>query len=891
MVAPRIEAPQATDAGRETGASPAADFSKDRLRSRQLLALAIGLTLIALWPILRGEFVYDDLVIVKRNPLITSFANVPRQFSGALWDFLEPGDVSRVGYWRPLASVVLTAANTLGGGEPLAFHVVSLLLHLAATAVAFRFALRWTKSLSVAFFASLIFGLHPVHVESVAWISAINDPLFGWLSLMSLDAFLDWRGRGSPGVAWTPAVFVFLALLSKELAVATLLAAVAIDVGRDAGGEPSPSARFQPLKRAYGPFVVAVLAWYLARAAVFGGWRAGFDLTTTDFGVSANRLFLLRFELLGGFLGLLTWPAKLNLFHPFTPELATGDLTFLFGLACIAVLCVLIWAWHARKLHGALGAALLIPAALAPLLLRVESLGTFPLSERFLYVAVMGFALLVAIAALRWLPRTIAFVVLGAIAISLGWRAHERAHVWRDEESLFAQTAKDSPRVPYVQWGYGRVLLQKYRQDRKLASLNAALEAFQHGLDLLDSAQKGNATIFATREDYLQANIGFGWSLLYEAEIDEYHDYETPLEVFKKITDRYPDSENAFTALGVAALSAQRLEDAELAFGRALVLNPKYVEAHHNLGLLRMRKGEWKAAAKAFEDALRYRPDHLDDLLWLTRARVQGGDDTRARDVLARASQRYPREAGPMVLQGTLAAQKGDFDGALRFAKQALERDPDDGEALLLEGKVHLGRGENAAAQRAILRAAELLPTSFEAHYNAAALLLKSAGPAPAMPYLQRAYELRPLNASGAVLRDTLAQIEIGDADTLWDLASADAARSLDDSAFDWVERALALKPDHGPSHFLKGHVLKRRGDIEGAIAEWKRACEVMKESYQAQSELGMLLVQKERAKEALPYLERALEIATKAEAGHKESEQALGALRETLEKVRAKAK
>src|SRR5262249_38514488 len=146
--------------------------------------------------------------------------------------------------------------------------------------VAFRLALRLSRNAWVAFFAALLFGLHPTKVEAVSWISAMNDPLLGLFALLALDAFARHRERGSAGVAWPAAVWSLLALLSKESAVAVLPMVLALDLGRIALGRES---RIEA--RAYVPLAVALALYYVARVAVFGDLAAGFDRTTTDFRV------------------------------------------------------------------------------------------------------------------------------------------------------------------------------------------------------------------------------------------------------------------------------------------------------------------------------------------------------------------------------------------------------------------------------------------------------------------------------------------------------------------------------------------------------------------------------------------------------------------------------
>jgi tetratricopeptide (TPR) repeat protein len=877
-----------------TSSNPSSAPLRDVRVPTWMLPLVLVATLAAMWPSLHGELVYDDLVIVARNPLITSIGQVPKLFSSGLWDFLDPNTAARIGYWRPLGSLTLMLGYAIGGIEPLAYHALSIAFHLAATAAAFLLALRLSRSAPAAFFASLLFGLHPVHVESVAWISAINDPLFGLFALLSLHAFVTWRDRGSSGVAWMSGVWFMLALLSKELAIAVVPITLIIDFARDrerastAPDRPSNGlGPFRPFARAYGPMLATIGVYYLARVAVFGDWRAGFDRTNTEFGVGVSRLVSLRVELLGGFSWLLAWPRELNLFHPFEPGLAIGDPRFVRAIVCIAVLAAVAWIAYERRASSLLCAALFIPAAVLPALVRVGSLGSFPLSERFLYLATLGFTLLLSAAAFRALSAGLACALLSLVALAYGVRSYERAGVWHDEETLFTDAALHSPKSPYVQWGLGRVLLEKYRAEHLGDTLRRAHAAFERALALLSAAQSGDQTIFATVEDHIQANLGYGWTFLYEAEVDQQHDYETAREIFKRVAERYPLSAEAYTSLGTAYTQLNAFKPAEDAFAKAIGLNARYVEAHHALGVLRMRRGDWKGAADAFEKALELRPDHLDDLLWLARALVQGGDEKRAVQVLDRARDRYPRSAGPLVLRGTLAAQKGDIQGASQYADRATALDPDDADALLLKGKLQLARGEKAGALRTLQRAADLAPTSFEAHYDVAALLLETEGYSAAVPYLLRAYENRPANATGELLHKTLVDMHITNTETLCRLASIDAGRSNDAQAAEWLEHALEVDPKSGPAHFLKGMLAQKRGDREAALDEWRKACDAMPDSAQAHESLGMLLFDMKRRDDALPWLEKALAIATRTPPTDDEQRAAIDMLREAIERVK----
>lgn len=868
-------------------------------RTSLLLALLVALAPIALfWPILSHGFVYDDLPLVANNPLITGFDKLPEQFSSALLDNLEPTERARVGYWRPLTSIALTLGHVLGGGSASAFHALSIAAHAAAVIAAFFLALRLTRSDALAAFVALLFAVHPAQVESVAWISAINSMLFGGLVFLALERFIAWRERGSSGVPIASGVLLFLALLAKEMAVAAIPCAIALDLWRRDGPSGSWKERLAPIARAYGPFGAAFGAYYLARVGVFHGLAAGFDLNVTHLFLPAPRMLLMRFELLGGFLKLLAWPAELSLFRPIQPDLRSTSAAML--PAWLATGAALALFFLARRLGWriVLGALAFLLAALSPTFVRIESLGMFPLADRYLYLASFGFALAIAWIAWTFLPRALAIGALLAVAGAFTWRSAVHLDFWRDEPTVFARSAELSPRSPYVQWNLGRILFEQAHagevNQRQRAELVARAQTqFEKALELADAAQRGDESIFAAVNDFIQTNIGLGWCELERAEYDGYADFQTPLAIFQGVVARYPDNETGHHAVAAALMRLRRYDEAEKALKKALELNPRFASAWHNLGKLHVARGDWPKAIDAFEKALAIRPGEQRDLLALASTLADSKNLERADSVVREAIALAPQSAAPLVVRAKIAAQRARFDEAIADVRRALELDPDDGEALLLKGLLHARVDERAAAEEALTRAAALLPDSFPANYNAASLLLDARNPRPleALPYLVRAYSVRPEGPSGDAVELALRSLDIQSPELLCELASDDVGRRLDGKASAWLDRALLAKPDHGPSHYLQGVIAERRNDPEAAIAAWKKAAAELPNGFQVRQSLGTLLEQLGRHAEALPYLKQALELGTKANAGAAEAGSALDALRAKLEEVRAKVK
>ncbi len=839
-----------------------------------VLLVVLGVWLRSLY----GEFVYDDRLLIQRNPALTELSNWPSVVGRGMWSFLDAHDARHLGYWRPLAGSVLLFTNVLGHSSPLAFHWVELLLHLAATAAAFALALELAGSLPVALLTALLFGLHPAHVESVAWISALNDPLFAVFALFALRSWIRWRKAGSQGQCWSAGVLLLLALLAKELAIAIVPLALAYDLA---------TARKAGPVRAWIPFALAGFVWYAARVAVFGELDAGFGRTTTFFGVGPGRLAQLRIELVGGYTWLGLWPVDLKLFHPFKPSLSGSDPQYLRALLCCAGLLgaiYLSWRREARTLAFAL---LFLPVSILPALVRVESLGISPLAERYLYLGVFGFVFALVWCAWRWLPRSLALVLCLSVGALYALKSVARTAFWHDELTLFRTLHEQTPEVPEAHWGLGRLLLERYREKGEFADLAEATKVFNAGLDLIHRAQgsktlPGDQSLFATVNDHIQTNMGVAWCELYRGELEG--DLQNGAkDAFEQIVQRYPDSDQALVGLASAQLQRADLAGAEKSLRLALSKNQRNAEAHHNLGLVLLSREDLDGACSELARSLELRPEHLEDLVWLARITLQQGKEQEARSWIARARAAHPDSTAPLVLEATVAAQHKQFEQALKLVDQALDRNRDDGEGLLLKGKLHLQLGQENSARQALARACELLPTSFEANYNMGALVDKSS-PDEALPYLVRAYELRTPGPIADALRAKLLAVFFRAAHTPCELARADLARGDVEGASQWAAKARAAEPGSGEVHLLSGELAQRRGALDETERELLEACRLLPESLDAHLRLARLYLAVNRKAEARQTLEKLLGIVQRQGTGAIEDELMRREARDLLE-------
>lgn len=716
------------------------------------LAAALALTCLAFWPSLEGAYVYDDRILVQQNPTIRSLESLRSAWTAAYWDFLQPETAKQLGYWRPLTAVALHVGWRLGAGEPGAFHALSLALHLLAVGAVFQLGRRLAQSAAVGGFTAALFGVHPVQVEPVAWISSINDPLYGAALLWGLVAYLRWRERGSRGIPLVAALCFATGLLAKENAVAFLPLVLALDLGRVPRERPEPErnrlAGLRPLASAYGTLLGLLALWWLARVAVFGEWSAGVDRITTQLNLPGTDRLWLRGELFGGFVSLLAWPSSLSLFREIDPVLPRfGDPGFVAALAwALGWLAAAVWACAARA-RPALAGLMIAAAGVAPALVRFESLGRFVLSDRFLYVSVAGAAFLVAWVAHRRLPKSIAWVTLGLLAGAGLARSRARTLDWRDEEQLFRATVAASPDSVYARWGLGRVLVERFQASGDARLLDEAQAAFERVQDQVSPRGGGTPSphLFYTLDDVLQANCGVGWCLLMRATFDPDYGFDEAELVFDATRQRFPDAVEPLVGLGVASMHRGNLDGADEALESATERDPSHAPAWFNWGQVAVRRGDWRAAAERFERVLSLLPQDVAAQLFLGTALVEGGlEPERAREVLLSAREASKGDPSASLQLGALEANAKNWREALRWFDEVLRIDPRHARAQIFRGKVLLNLGESDDALAALGEASRLDPQSFEAHFLAGRLLFELGSAAAARPYLERALELQP---------------------------------------------------------------------------------------------------------------------------------------------------
>jgi tetratricopeptide (TPR) repeat protein len=836
---------------------------------------------------LAGDFVYDDKLLVLKNLRLSSLGTAFGAFFEPFWSF-DPTATFTNSYWRPLTTITLALGRALSGTDPWGYHALSLGLHLLASLVAWRLATRLLGSPLLGLGAALLFALHPTHVESVAWISAVNDPLHGLFALLSLDAFVKWREEGSRGSPWRAGAWLMPALLAKEQALTLIPIALAFDLVRgwltesrsdkkQASDDPAAD-----LLRAYGPFLAALALYIAGRMITFDSILAGFDIVSAGFGLSAARAAQFRIEIMGGFLGHLFLPIDQEVFRQVRPELPGGHVPWFKALAFTgAWLIATSWAALSRRKLPLFG-LLALPASFSLLLLRFESAGAFPISDRYLYLPAVFGALLAAWGCRQFLKEGPAFGLLALAAIGCGFQTYGYSANFSDDETFFRAAVKTSPDNAYVRWGMGNVLLQRYHRLQTQDDLDEAAFHYLMSLklgtdygnreptftpdqsaakkaDLLSllingttpSQRRPDNTVMWSVDDRLQANIGQAWCHMFQALNSKDRDLSVAELIFEQTLTRWPESIQAKLGLGTVLLQQGRLPEAETLLREVVAANSAYPEAWHNLGLALVDQQKWDDARKCFEQALRFRPDHLADLINAAKAAIDGGRFDVAHRHLEAALGVDPDSTEPLHYLGMLAAVRGDLPTALTRFDAVLRRQPDHAQAILQRGKVLAKQGEVAEAAAALGRACELLPTSFDAYSTMASLMLSSEGTSgAALPYLRRAYALGPPDSTRQILHEALKDLLGPEREDLLALSRLDSARRDFVHAIDWLEGALTLYGNDsstpakgmGTMHYERGSYLWTMDRDDEAADAYRTSIAYDPDGFHAYHDLAVLM-------------------------------------------------
>lgn len=436
-------------------------MSQGTRRALACLAL-VGLCVAAYSPGITSPFVqYDDALYVTDNlKVITTpgWAGLAKQ-----WDDDRAWNGYFVEYF-PLRDTVYWALFQSFGLNPIPFHLTSLLFHVSATLLMMLLLLRLGLEEKAAFFASVIFAVHPVHIESVVWVAGLKDPLYTTFMLMGLAAYASYRKEQRVGSYVVMLLGLICALLVKSLAIVMPLLMLGMEV---LIGE---RARWRLIiTRLAGPSIITAL--FLASFVLIG--KANYVVVDLHGGSRMSHTVLMLWSQ-AKYLKQALLPTSFRLIYCFEPPTGWMDWRLWVGLSVLLAGVGLAVHWRKDKLK------LFFLGWYAVALLPVSNLVPFPaiMADRYLYVASLGTCALLGLLAAQLKPRLFQLVLL-ATAVMLTVTTAARSWVWQDEEALWEEPDRDPACVTDTAFPAAQSHVMRFRsaKDRRegLMALERAL--------------------------------------------------------------------------------------------------------------------------------------------------------------------------------------------------------------------------------------------------------------------------------------------------------------------------------------------------------------------------------------------------------------------------------
>jgi tetratricopeptide (TPR) repeat protein len=523
---------------------------------------------------LLNGFVYDDYTQIVENPFVHNFRHLREIFTTSVGSF--QGAEGILSYYRPVMSFGYLICWQISGPIPFLYHICNVFLNCAAVLLVYFLGLRLFDDAILSLTAATIFALHPIHTESVAWVSGVTDVELTVFYLVAFWVFLDlprasnqryWARRILMGVSFA------LALLSKEQA-ATLpvLATIYEHFYRDDRENTSPREK----AGRYGILWVLNGAYLLLRAGFLGGLLPSRQRT----GVSLYEVVLSGLALLGQYFGRLLWPSHLALFHDFHKNTSPFQLGVIFGLSSLLICALLLVRTGIR--HPASFSMIWLFVTLAPVL-NIRWLVTSVIGERYLYLPSVGFCWIVAYGARKlWLlldlrpfiwrrALTCAICAIGVICLV---QIVRRNMVWHDQETFVRQIVAASPN--------GSVAL-------------ATLGAIDWNKGDLPAAEREWLEAAKTRPD--DSDLLEDFALLRAKE----QRYPEAIDYFRRLTEQRPAYTQAHLEFGELYEKLDRNEDAEIQYRTAVAIAPANVRARNHLGTLLFNEHRLAPAEQQFQ--------------------------------------------------------------------------------------------------------------------------------------------------------------------------------------------------------------------------------------------------------------------------------------------------
>ncbi len=645
---------------------------------------------------LHHEFIdYDDKTYVYDNPMVARGLTL----KGLVWAFTHVHSFN----WHPLTWLSHMLDCQLYGLHPGGHHLTNVVLHTATVIALFLVLRQMTGALWRSAFVAALFAIHPLRVESVAWVAERKDVLSGLFFMLTIGAYIRYARRPWSWGRYGLVVLLFaMGLMCKPMLVTLPVVLLLLDYW--------PLQRVEPRKLS-GLVLekLPLLALSAASCVVTLFAQTGAIQSTASFSVPLRLGNALAACMV--YLGRMVWPAGLAVFYPFPHiglpawELALAGM-LLAGLSAVAV-------WQRRKQPWILMGWLWYLVMLLPVA-GVIQVGDQAHADRYTYLPQIGIYVAVTWLVAEWrMSRAALGGLMAGVVGVLTVCAWKQTAYWQNSETLWTHTTTCTRGNYAAHVSLGNVLLQKGRVDE-------AINQYQKALQI--------------RSNYADARLNLGNALHQEGRVDE------AINQYQQALQLKPDDAGAHNNLGNVLLEQGRADEAINQYQQALQIDPAIAEAHNNLGTALYGKGRVDEAIVHYQEALQINLRYAEAHYNLGNALDRKGTTDEAITHYRGALEIQPDYAEARNKLGNVLLEQGRADEAITECQKAVQIKPLFAEAHynLARAFVRRGRVDEAISQYQM--ALQIDPANMEAQNNLAWLL--ATGPQASLRNGDKAVEL-----------------------------------------------------------------------------------------------------------------------------------------------------
>lgn len=632
---------------------------------------------------LNNDFVYDDLLLIVNNPIVKSYSNIPAIFTHHF--FHNSGFESNITFYRPITTLSYLFNYKLFGLSVFSFHFFNIILHIINATLLFFFAKsyifhREKDADLTAFIMALLYSAHPIHTESVSFISGRTDLLATTFIFSSMILFFKWYQNNRFKFMVLSVVFYLLALFSKELSLVMPIIIFLILLWR----EDKPIKEFikynyKKMILGLTPFLFLSLIYLLIRFYVV-------KLQMNDYPTgSFYTTFLLMNKVFLYYIKLMFLPINLIADYNDYFKIPIGlDFESVSAIALNLLLIIFFsWALFKKKYWG-LGFCWFLITLLP--VLNLIPVGMI-CAERYLYLPSVGFYIIISYIITRLNNKKFIVIILLMLLSFYSYLTLKRNNDWENQLSIWQSVLKKNPRDTYAHINiaktyinmnnyeeaekhitislkakpnfmsnkqleiYAQCLTEKGDYDKALEQLNKISKIYpnyyNHTLYIGDIYLKKNE-LGKAKEKYLffikqNPNTTLGHERLIRLYMKQ-NDYNSALKVCEDAAKINPDSETIYVLKGYIFQTTNKFNEAINAYNRALEINPKNYNTHYNLGFCFDTLSETnpqyrQSAITEYETALKYKPNSSDIMINLGILYIKNGEKQKAKSLWEKAMQ------------------------------------------------------------------------------------------------------------------------------------------------------------------------------------------------------------------------------------------------------------